>query len=30
VGVTLGHDEMRRFVERQLDELEKPATVKRS
>jgi TetR/AcrR family transcriptional regulator of autoinduction and epiphytic fitness len=27
VGVTLGHDEMRRFVERQLDALTKPVTV---
>ena len=30
VGVTLGHDEMRRFVERQIDELTKPSTVPRS
>jgi TetR/AcrR family transcriptional regulator, regulator of autoinduction and epiphytic fitness len=30
VGVTLGHDEMRRFVERQLDALTKSATVQRS
>jgi len=27
VGVTLGHDEMRRFVERQIDALAKPSTV---
>jgi TetR/AcrR family transcriptional regulator, regulator of autoinduction and epiphytic fitness len=26
VGVTLGHDEMRRFIERQIDELTKPST----
>jgi TetR/AcrR family transcriptional regulator of autoinduction and epiphytic fitness len=30
VGVTLGHDEMRRFVERQLDELTNLSTVQRS
>jgi TetR/AcrR family transcriptional regulator, regulator of autoinduction and epiphytic fitness len=30
VGVTLGHDEMRRFVERQIDELTKPSTVQRA
>jgi TetR/AcrR family transcriptional regulator of autoinduction and epiphytic fitness len=30
VGVTLGHDEMRRFVERQIDALTKPSTVPRS
>jgi TetR/AcrR family transcriptional regulator, regulator of autoinduction and epiphytic fitness len=30
VGVTLGHDEMRRFVERQLDALTKPSTVQHS
>jgi AcrR family transcriptional regulator len=28
VGVTLGHDEMRRFVERQIDALTEPATVR--
>jgi TetR/AcrR family transcriptional regulator, regulator of autoinduction and epiphytic fitness len=27
VGVTLGHDEMRRFVERQIDALTEPSTV---
>ena len=30
VGVTLGHDEMRRFVERQIDELSKPTAAPRS
>jgi AcrR family transcriptional regulator len=30
VGVTLGHDEMRRFVERQIDELTKPSVIPRS
>jgi TetR/AcrR family transcriptional regulator of autoinduction and epiphytic fitness len=30
VGVTLGHDEMRRFVERQIDALTEPSTVPRS
>lgn len=30
VGVTLGHDEMRRFVERQIDELSKPSAIPRS
>ena len=30
VGVTLGHDEMRRFAERQIDALTKPSTVQRS
>lgn len=30
VGVTLGHDEMRRFAERQIDALTKPATALRS
>jgi TetR/AcrR family transcriptional regulator, regulator of autoinduction and epiphytic fitness len=29
VGVTLGHDEMRRFVERQIDALTKPSTALR-
>ncbi|MGX9789644.1 TetR/AcrR family transcriptional regulator [Mycobacterium sp. MMS18-G62] len=29
VGVTLGHDEMRRFVERQIDALTKPSTAVR-
>jgi hypothetical protein len=29
VGVTLGHDEMRRYVERQIDELSRPSTVPR-
>jgi hypothetical protein len=29
VGVTLGHDEMRRYVERQIDELSKSSTVPR-
>jgi hypothetical protein len=27
VGVTLGHDEMRRFVEQQIDALTEPSTV---
>jgi AcrR family transcriptional regulator len=30
VGVTLGHDEMRRFVEQQIDALTEPSTVPRS
>jgi TetR/AcrR family transcriptional regulator, regulator of autoinduction and epiphytic fitness len=30
VGVTLGHDEMRRFLEGQIEELTKPSTVPRS
>jgi len=30
VGVTLGHDEMRRFVEQQIDALTNPSTVPRS
>jgi len=30
VGVRLGHDEMRRFVERQIDALTTPSTVQRS
>lgn len=30
VGVTLGHDEMRRFAERQIDALTKPVTALRS
>ena len=30
VGVTLGHDEMRRFVERQLDSLTKPSAARRT
>jgi AcrR family transcriptional regulator len=30
VGVTLGHDEMRRYVERQIDALTKPSTVQRN
>jgi TetR/AcrR family transcriptional regulator of autoinduction and epiphytic fitness len=30
VGVTLGHDEMRRFVERQLDALTEPSTAQHS
>ena len=30
VGVTLGHDEMRRFVKRQIDELTKPSTAQRA